>query len=84
MARPGALNSRGARLFAAAALALHDLGKGLPFLEEVQIGITRGRVRSGAYGSRTRRTYSVIGDPVNLSARLMAAVPRALARPIRA
>ena len=58
---------------AATALALHDLAGGLPYLDPVQIGITSGRVRSGAYGSATRRTYSVIGDPVNLSARLMAA-----------
>ncbi len=58
---------------AATALALHDLANGLPYLEAVQIGITSGRVRSGAYGSMTRRAYSVIGDPVNLSARLMAA-----------
>jgi len=28
---------------------------------------------AGAYGSRTRRTYSALGDAVNLSARLMAA-----------
>ncbi|MCP4422136.1 MAG: tetratricopeptide repeat protein [Chloroflexi bacterium] len=54
------------------ALALKDIAAGLPFLEPVQIGVTAGRMRTGAYGSVTRRTYGVLGDAVNLSARLMA------------
>lgn len=37
----------------------------------MQIGITRGRMRTGPYGSATRRTYSILGDEVNLAARLM-------------
>ena len=39
----------------------------------VQIGLAQGRTRTGAYGSTTRRTYGVLGDAVNLAARLMQA-----------
>lgn len=38
---------------------------------QLQMGITQGVVRVGAYGGRTRRTYGALGDEVNLSARLM-------------
>lgn len=41
------------------------------FLRAVQIGISRGTMRTGAYGGTTRRTYGVLGDDVNLAARLM-------------
>jgi class 3 adenylate cyclase len=34
-------------------------------------GITRGEAFCGIVGSKTRREYSVLGDSVNLSARLM-------------
>ena len=43
----------------------------LAFLQPVQIGISQGIVRAGAYGGATRRTYGVLGDDVNLAARLM-------------
>ncbi|MCP4422186.1 MAG: AAA family ATPase, partial [Chloroflexi bacterium] len=56
-----------------AALELQEVANRLPFLQSVQIGITAGQMRTGAYGSVTRRTYGVLGDAVNLSARLMAA-----------
>ena len=41
----------------------------------LQIGLAKGRVRSGTYGHRQRRTFCCLGDPVNLSARLMSAAP---------
>jgi class 3 adenylate cyclase/tetratricopeptide (TPR) repeat protein len=41
----------------------------------LQIGITQGRVRSGAYGHPMRRTFTCLGDAVNLSARLMSHAP---------
>ena len=37
----------------------------------LQMGITQGLMRVGAYGSETRRTFGALGDEVNLSARLM-------------
>lgn len=37
----------------------------------VQMGLSRGVMRTGAYGSATRRTYGVQGDEVNIAARLM-------------
>ncbi|MFN2134953.1 MAG: adenylate/guanylate cyclase domain-containing protein, partial [Candidatus Promineifilaceae bacterium] len=58
---------------ASAALELRDLPQQLPFLEPLQIGISRGRMRAGAYGGSAHRTYGVLGDAVNLSARLMMA-----------
>jgi adenylate cyclase len=38
-----------------------------------RIGIAEGIARSGVYGSTSRRTYGVLGDAVNLAARLMQA-----------
>ena len=58
---------------AAAALELRALAAELTCLSPVQIGINRGRMRTGAYGGRTRRTYGVLGDATNLAARLMTA-----------
>lgn len=37
----------------------------------VGIGISRGRMRAGAFGGTTRRTYGVQGADMNLAARLM-------------
>src|SRR5690606_23225717 len=42
-----------------------------PAIGQVRIGISQGRMRVGAYGSETRRTYGVLGDEVNVAARLM-------------
>lgn len=58
---------------ASAALDLQQLPVQFDFLEPLQIGLTYGRMRVGAYGSSTRRTYGALGDAVNLSARLMQA-----------
>jgi class 3 adenylate cyclase/tetratricopeptide (TPR) repeat protein len=59
----------------AAALELQRLPPDLDFLSGVRIGVSQGRVRTGAYGSRSRRTYGVIGNEVNIACRLMEAAP---------
>ena len=41
----------------------------------LKIGMHRGAVFAGDIGPRYRRTYTVMGDAVNLAARLMAAAP---------
>ncbi len=56
-----------------AALALREATRIIPDLAPVQMGLSRGTVRTGAYGGTTRRTYGVLGDDVNLAARLMQA-----------
>ena len=42
---------------------------------DLQIGISHGRIRSGSYGHPMRRTFTCLGDAVNLSARLMSQAP---------
>ena len=56
-----------------AALNLLHLPSHLEYIKDIKIGISQGRLRTGAYGGSQRRTYSVIGDDVNLAARLMEA-----------
>jgi class 3 adenylate cyclase len=58
---------------AAAALEIAHLTESETFLARPQIGISTGLVHSGAYGSPDRRTYGVIGNEVNVAARLMTA-----------
>ncbi|MET0827053.1 MAG: adenylate/guanylate cyclase domain-containing protein, partial [Acidimicrobiales bacterium] len=48
-----------------------DAGTTLP----IKIGVNRGHVFAGEIGARFRSTYTVMGDTVNLAARLMAAAP---------
>lgn len=43
------------------------------YITAPQIGIGRGRMRVGPYGGINRRTYGVLGDEVNVAARLMQA-----------
>lgn len=59
---------------AAAAIDLRDLER-TTVATGIQIGIGHGRLRSGTYGHRMRRTFVCLGDAVNLSARLMSAAP---------
>jgi adenylate cyclase len=60
-----------ARRAVMAALGLRGLRAGLEDDAEVQIGVTRGTMRTGEYGGKTRRSYGALGDDVNLAARLM-------------
>ncbi len=57
----------------AAALELRDIQ--LEFITDVQIGVSQGLTRAGACGGLRRRTYSTIGDAVNMAARLMQNAP---------
>lgn len=54
-----------------AALELRRPPANLGFDPKPQIGISQGTLRTGAYGGVARRTYGVLGDEVNLAARLM-------------
>ena len=63
-----------AKRAAAAALELSAL-QSTTAARDIQIGIAYGRLRSGTYGHRRRRTFTCIGDAVNLAARLMAKCP---------
>jgi class 3 adenylate cyclase/tetratricopeptide (TPR) repeat protein len=54
-----------------AALELRQLSQKFPFLKSLEIGLSTGMMRTGAYGGLTRRTYGALGDEVNLAARLM-------------
>jgi len=57
----------------AAALELRDLQ--MDFISEVQIGVSQGLTRTGACGGIYRRSYSTLGDAVNMAARLMQSAP---------
>ncbi len=58
---------------ASAALEIVRLTDAIDYLQRPQIGISQGLVHSGAYGSPERSTYGVVGNEVNISARLMGA-----------
>jgi predicted ATPase/class 3 adenylate cyclase len=60
-----------ARRAVIAALELRTPPADMGFIHPVQIGISQGMMRAGAYGGTTRRTYGVLSDEVNLAARLM-------------
>ncbi len=54
-----------------AALELRTPPLELQFVRLAGIGLSRGTMRTGSYGGATRRTYGILGDEVNLAARLM-------------
>jgi predicted ATPase/class 3 adenylate cyclase len=54
-----------------AALELRQTPKHFPYIQSLEMGISLGTLRVGAYGSSTRHTYAALGDEVNLAARLM-------------
>jgi predicted ATPase/class 3 adenylate cyclase len=58
---------------ASAALELRTPPSTLNFITNLQIGISQGQIYTGAYGGTMRRTYGLMGDDVNLAARLMQA-----------
>jgi class 3 adenylate cyclase len=45
----------------------------LEWLRPVQIGLSQGTMRVGLYGSQSRHNYGVLGEEVNIAARLMQA-----------
>ncbi len=57
----------------AAALDLLQPPQSLAHIGPIQAGISSGVMRVGAYGSDSRCTYGVLGDAVNVAARLMMA-----------
>ena len=56
-----------------AALELSRPPAELAYIKKTHIGISQGRLWAGAYGGTLRRTYGILGDDVNLAARLMQA-----------
>ena len=56
------------------ALRLLEIAEEVP-VTDVQVGVATGRLRSGTYGHRERRTFCCLGDAVNLAARLMTRAP---------
>ncbi|MGA9396742.1 MAG: tetratricopeptide repeat protein [Anaerolineaceae bacterium] len=63
------------RRAAATALKLSQPPPELDFITSIQIGLSQGIARTGSYGGGQRRTYDVLGDQVNLAARLMVNAP---------
>ncbi len=61
------------RAVSAALALMHDRPADINFVPSLQIGISQGTMRTGAYGGMTRRTYGALGDDVNMAARLMQA-----------
>ncbi len=55
----------------AAALDLLQMPPELDYITGLQVGISRGRVWAGECGARIRHTYGVMGNEVNMAARLM-------------
>jgi predicted ATPase/class 3 adenylate cyclase len=53
------------------ALALHRQPQAFDYIGKVQIGVTRGEVWTGACGADSRHYFGVLGNEVNMAARLM-------------
>jgi adenylate cyclase len=59
----------------AAALALQKAPPALVMGHSVQVALTSGQMRAGAYGSASRRAYGVLGNAANLASRLLELTP---------
>ena len=55
----------------AVAMELRRTPENLDFIQNIQIGVSTGRIRAGTYGSDAQRIYGAIGDETNVAARLM-------------
>lgn len=64
-------NEDDAERAASAAIQLIDTSDNFELDQKLQIGITQGEMWAGAYGGAERKTYGVMGNNVNLAARLM-------------
>ena len=64
-------HERSALMAALAALELRQPPEELAALGPLRVGISEGTVWAGAYGGAACRAYGVLGDEVNLAARLM-------------
>ena len=58
-----------------AAMALNKLPLALNYMRPAQIGVSCGIMQTGSCGGHLRRAYTVLGDDVNLAARLMENAP---------
>ena len=61
-----------------AALALQEIPPEFGWITGIKIGVTQGQMRTGSYGSSSRRTYGAQGHKVNLAARLMQAAEQGI------
>ncbi|MBK9106368.1 MAG: AAA family ATPase [Saprospiraceae bacterium] len=52
-------------------LFLMELKRTLPYLDDMEIGMSVGHFRTGPYGGRSRSTYACLGAHANLASRLM-------------
>jgi len=59
-----------ARAIAAALEFVHPPSE-LSYMQPAQVGISQGQMYAGAYGGPNRRSYGVLGNEVNVAARLM-------------
>ena len=54
-----------------ASIKLTELETEFDYVSNIRIGINRGEVYAGTYGSGARRTFGILGNEVNIAARLM-------------
>jgi class 3 adenylate cyclase len=57
-------------------LAAEVRGRGIPADLQIRVGINTGHCTVGVFGSELLQSYTAIGTPINLAARLQAEAPR--------